>query len=161
MIRTILAAALLVGCVDSGPSLPEIRITAIEGQEQLTEYQDGALVWSALGFSVGNSDLPECERRWYETGNAECAITILVTRDPLLRERTGTDALSNRTDRTVAIDSELTNEYNLIVAVAHEVGHIVLDTPKHTQGGVMGGASARLERVDYELACSTIHVCVQ
>lgn len=156
-----MVTAFLAGCVNSGSSLPEIHVLAIEGQDQLSAYRGGAGVWSQLGFSVGSSDLPECARDWYETGETECAITILVTRDPLLRERTGTDALSNRTDRTVAIDSELTNEYNLIVAVAHEVGHIVLDTPKHTQGGVMGGASARLERVDYELACSTIHVCVQ
>lgn len=149
----------MTGCVTAVPSLPEIRIAAVDGQEQLSEYQDGALVWSALGFSVGNSSLPECERHWYETGNTECAITIRVTRDPLLREREGTDALSSREDRTIAIDSELTNQYNLIVAVAHEVGHIVLDTAEHTSGGVMGGASARLERVDYDLACRSIHVC--
>lgn len=154
-------AVLVSACaVDSRPSAPEIVIVTWPGQPMIDEYRDGASAWTPLGFDVVEQyDLPECERHWYEAGNVDCAITIGIRRDQMLREREGTNALSNRADRSVTIDTSLSG-YDLIVAVAHEVGHIVLDTPEHTHGGVMGGASAQLEAVDYELACRTIHICV-
>ncbi len=131
------------------------------GQPMIDAYGDGASAWIPLGFDVvERSNLPECERRWYETGDTDCVITIGIRRDPMLRDREGTNALSNRADRSVTIDASLSG-YDLIVAVAHEVGHIVLDTPEHTRGGVMGGSSAQLEAVDYELACRTIRICVE
>lgn len=146
--------------VGDRPEAPDIAIVTWPGQPLLDTYSDGASVWSPLGFDVSGSDLPECERHWYETGNVDCVITIGIRRDPMLREREGTNALSNRADRSITIDTSVTNAYDLTVAVAHEVGHIVLDTAEHTRGGVMGGASAQLEAVDYELACRAINICV-
>ena len=147
----------MIGCVSSEQTLPTIRIVTWPGQPQVSEYLDGALVWSPLGFgaTLDEQDQPECARGWYVTGETDCVLTIGVQRVPNLRETAGTSALSNRAERSVVIDSRLSG-YDLILAMAHETGHIVLDTPSHTQGGVMGGASTRLEQVDYELACEAI-----
>jgi hypothetical protein len=47
------------------------------------------------------------------------------------------------------------------VAVAHEVGHVVLDTPEHARpdsGGIMSGEDCRVSAADLELACRTVGI---
>ena len=161
--RTVLVALMsCAACADVDvPELPELHIVTWQDQPLLDEYSDGASVWRPLGFRITTApSRPECVRDWYVQGDYDCTITIGVQRDPLLRERAGTNALSNRAERSIVIDSELTNAYDLTLAMAHEVGHIVLDTAEHTSGGVMGGASAVLTSVDYEFACRAIGVCL-
>lgn len=117
-----------------------------------------ANAWRPLGFAASLEDpkLPECGRRWYADAAAlPCKITIFVLVDPTLLAVAHVGAQSDRTSRTVWIDAS-TDPYRARYALAHEVGHIVLDTPKHTLGGVMGGSTYWLMPVDYALACESI-----
>jgi hypothetical protein len=160
----VVAVVLIAACGDNlRPDAPLVQLVPWPGQEIEQAYVDGARAWEPLGFDIQLKDdgLVECARRWYATGDTDCQITIGVKRDPLLREREGTDALSNRADRYVVLDGELTDYFRVITAIAHEVGHILLDTPEHTRGGVMGGSSWVLEPVDYELACRSIGICIR
>lgn len=152
----------LVGCAVDVPELPEVQLVMWPGQPELAEYQDGACAWEPLGFAVvGGSQRDECPRRWYSNPReTDCVITIGIKRESMLVEREGTTALSNRAERYIVIDDRVTNPYDLTLAVAHEAGHILLDTAEHTQGGVMGGSSTQLDQVDYELACAAIGVCL-
>jgi len=121
-------------------------------------YVDGADAWEALGFTLVEEPLVECNRGWYASDprQVDCTITIGVVVDPGLIERLGSDAAANRAFRTVYIDDD---NHAVVRALAHEAGHILLDTPRHTHGGVMGGASTELRDVDYALACEAIGVC--
>lgn len=168
MVRWLALVVLVLhsGCaVEEPPALPTIRVVRWPGQPLLAEYGDGARAWEPLGFTVEADELgavaeDECPRRWYESGEYDCTITVGVFRDPQLLARHGTLASSDRAARSIAIDTSVVGSYDLVLAMAHETGHIVLDTPEHTQGGVMGGSSTVLEAVDYELACRAIGICV-
>jgi hypothetical protein len=119
---------------------------------------EAANAWRPLGFvaTLDDPKLPECARHWYaDKASPPCKITIRVIVDPRLLEIAHTGAQSDRTGRTVWIDAS-TAPYPARYALAHEVGHIVLDTPKHTLGGVMGGSTYWLTPVDYALACEAI-----
>ncbi len=156
--------AVLSGCVASEPDLPTVRVVRWPGQPLLETYVAGVSAWDEIGFEtigdeVGELAPDECERRWYETGNYDCTITIGIKREPHVVERFGTEAYSDRAGRFMVIDERVTEQLELTIAVAHEAGHILLDTAEHTQGGVMGGASAVVEAVDRELACRSIGVC--
>lgn len=114
------------------------------------------LAWEDLGFTFGDAGLDECAYGWYRDGeDAACQITIGVVRVPMLRERTGTNARTFRDQRRIEIDSRLEG-YDLDLAVAHEVGHVVLDTSEHTRTGIMSGGSVALSDDDRALACRTI-----
>lgn len=145
------------------PTAPTIEIVTWPGQPMLDAYEAGIVVWSPLGFdTIQDSTSIECPRRWHEKPRVtDCTIAIGIKRDPMLRDREGTNAVANRAERSVVIDSRVTNDLDLLVAVAHEIGHVVLDTSEHTDGGVMGGTSAQLESVDYELACRAVGLCVE
>ena len=157
MHKTILLAFLVACTSESLPQLPAVRLV-VPGEFH-EDYLLGAKAWEELGFDVElgvPGELVECQRGWYH-GDFNCQLTIGVVVDPLLKERTGSDAASDRNARAVLLDDTRT-EY--LIAVAHEVGHIVLDTPRHTHGGVMGGSSSVLRDVDFQLACETIGVCL-
>lgn len=124
------------------------------GQSALAEYGAGVEVWSPLGFSVREeSALVECPRRWYDDGVTNCVITIGVK-----RERTNTQA--SRDERYMIIDERTVGEYDLVLAVAHEAGHILGDTAEHTETGVMSGTSARLSDDDRDLMCRSVGLCI-
>lgn len=132
----------------------------IVGDSQRDIYVKAASIWSVLGFTIGYQDAGrvECQRKWFDDKQT-CQYTIGIIRDPTLRQRAGTNAESNRDQRAVRIDSAVVDQYQLMIAVAHEVGHILLDTERHTQGGVMGGSDWALGEVDRQLACETVKVC--
>lgn len=161
-VAMLICSVLVVACVDPTPQLPTVRLVTWQDQPELAEYVDGARAWDALGFTVATVplELDECDRDWHVQSVTDCIITIGVKRDPMLRIREGTNALANISERHMTIDASVVDRFQLLTAVAHEAGHILLDTPEHTQGGVMGGASWSLEAVDYELACDTIGVCL-
>lgn len=147
----------LVGCADpSGPpSGPPVAIIPVD-TDPLPEYIAGPRAWEEIGFVVGGpTDLSECPRRWYETGETDCQISITVVRG-YTRERYGSDAVSDIQTRGIFVDFRYTDPNLLLVAMAHEAGHILLDTREHTLGGIMGGATATVTPQDRELACSTI-----
>lgn len=175
--RGVLSVLLLSGAC-AGTTYPDNPIVVLRYDGELRiEYLDGACAWEPLGFRVyladepeaadaGGQIAPECGPRWYQHGSRDCQITIDIVVDPLLLERSGTDAAAFSATRVVLLDDRLleadtgpASRY-LRTAVAHEVGHVVLDTGRHTQGGIMGGATSVMRDVDYELACETIGTCL-
>jgi len=149
---------LLAACVADRPSAPAVRLITT-----LTDSVVGVSAWEPLGFDVSanDSELPECAYTWYRTKTTSCQITIGIVIDPLLREHTGTLALSYRDQRTIVLDDDIREREALLVAVAHESGHILLDTPKHTSRGIMGGTSWHMWDEDRTLACETIDICIE
>lgn len=143
----------LVACATESVDLPEIVIAS--------PYSELASGWEDIGFRVvEQSELERCARHWTTAMSPRCSIPITVTVFPRLREQEGTLALAIRASREVVFDDDLVG-LDLAIAVMHEVGHVVLDTDRHTQGGVMGGSQATLAAVDYDLACDTIGVCMR
>lgn len=140
---------LLVGCVASSePDAPNVVLVA--------DPVPPPLGWEALGFTFDPAaDLPECDLHWRADSEPPCQITIGVVRVPMLRERAGTNARTFRDQRRIEIDSRL-DGVALDFAVAHEVGHVLLDTSEHTQGGIMGGSSLTVTAQDRALACRTV-----
>lgn len=160
--RGVLALALVAGCSIERPAAPVVHVVTAPDQPMLDVYLDGARAWTPLGFDFETVDqgLEECRRDWFVTGEIACQISIGVVREPLLREQTGSDARADRWNRAVLIDADVYDYYELLRASSHEFGHILLDTSRHTAGGVMGGASWLLRGVDYELACEEIGICL-
>lgn len=163
--RLAIVIALLVAACSSEqrPHAPYVHIV-LDRDNDLTPdsaYLNSAEGWCPLGFDFGTepSGMPTCDRHWYENGATDCEITVYLFRVPQLATNAGTQALTDPDTRTISIDSSL-DGWKLAVATAHEVGHIVLDTPTHTQGGIMGGDDDRMWDVDKRLACQTIHICI-
>lgn len=151
---------LAAGCAER-PAAPAVRPIMLDASPMLDVYVSATEAWSPLGFDVSlNSTLSECGHSWYVFGEVDCEITIGIKRDPLLRERRGTDALTNRSMHIITIDADLVEPNALAIAMAHEAGHVLLDTAEHTQGGIMGGASSTMTAVDRELACRAISICI-
>lgn len=148
------------GATSETPEAPYVRLV-VQDAPQDHAYVQAVSAWAPLGFEVGfeDSGMVECDFTW-PSETTDCQITIGIIRDPLLREKEGTNALSDRTGRFMKIDSEVTDPFGLAIAVAHEAGHILLDTAEHTQGGIMGGADCVMHDVDKELACRTIGICI-
>lgn len=174
--RTILIALLsIAACADAPrPDAPLVRLVVVNSDpgrtpaEPRAEHIDGALAWSPLGFDVeledGTYPLTECQRRWYASASSDaraCQLTIGVVLVDYLIERRGTSALANRDERWIAVDTRLTG-YELTIAVAHEIGHVVLDAPNedHTPTGIMSGTTARMSDDDRDLACRNIRICI-
>ena len=145
----------LIGCAEA----PGPRV-ALSAEEPLPEYVEAAQAWEAIDFTVELGtfgDMPECSRHWYQNDETDCQITITIARIET-RETYGTDALSNISQRAVAIDWRIVDRAELMTATAHEVGHILLDTHRHTRGGIMGGQGWKMFAPwpDKQLACMTI-----
>lgn len=157
MTRAAVIALALAGCAGDELVAPHVALVGDVNDDIAT----GARAWARLGFRIheGEVDGAECARRWYDLRDFECVITVTVVRDPRLREEYGTNALADRLSRSIAIDARETSPTVLRIAGAHEVGHLVLDTGRHTLGGVMGGSRWRLTDVDLELACDQIGIC--
>ena len=160
-VRLILLSA-LVACTKPTPPrivMPHVRLTGTVEPFML----DGARGWTPLGFTFSTEDtgLPVCARYWYRAGGSRhCQLEIFILRDPALIERRGTDAMANRDSRVITLDARLIDRDALRIAAAHEVGHIVIDTPTHTKGGIMGGASRYMNATDRALACTSIGICL-
>ena len=160
--------ALILGLLGScgGPAKPRLPyVHLVVAGEPLKAYLDGARAWSELGFTVGLEDQgkPECPSTWRREPLAtSCQFSIALRREPGLRLRTGTNALAWRPFREIVIDTDVVNYYDLIISVAHEVGHVLLDTSAHTKTGVMSGAVWALEPEDRALACVQVpKTCVR
>ena len=73
------------------------------------------------------------------------------------------DGTANRANRLVRVKNSLKG-IRLLVVLAHEVGHVVLDTANHTFGcGIMGGSDTFPCDEDIVLACTTfptLEVCL-
>ena len=148
---------LAIGCAQPEPS-PRVRVSVVDGSPELPEYLDAVDAWAPLGFVDVSfwafGDTRECPRRWNETGDVDCQITLELIRDVMPES-----ALSDIALRGIAISEAVSDQRALLISVAHEVGHILLDTPRHTVGGIMSGTTWRLGDADRALACETIHRC--
>lgn len=144
--------ALLSGCLESLPEAPYVRLVAEESDPL---YLEGARAWEPLGFKFGfeESGLDQCSLSWYLDDYSPCEITI-----GLLRATEPTR--SYRDQRVMIIDSRIMDTFGLLRAVAHETGHIILNTSKHTSNGIMAGTSFFMSEDDYALACETIGICL-
>lgn len=123
----------------------------------------GASVWVRLGFRSFVEHvphLPECPNDWHRRGITECAITVGVVRDPHLLEHEGVDGMASRERHEIIVDSRW-DGWNLTALVAHELGHILLNTPRHLDPGDEGvmakaGAEWQPSQADERLACETV-----
>lgn len=150
-----LVACLLVACSTPRPHAPYVHLVVPNGGPQLPAYLEAASAWEALGFTFGFADSgrTECDVAWWSERVPACQLTIGVIRDPQLRAVYGTNAMA------FLIDAALTG-YTLLIAVAHELGHVLLYTPEHTKTGIMSGGSVALDAADRALACRTIRRCL-
>ncbi len=142
--------------------MPYVRIVPVAESNPLYTYN----AWVNLGFVVYEEDsgLVECGSGWYLADqNRNCQITIGVYREKDLALNTGADGLANRERRFIIIDSQW-DGYYLRALIAHETGHILLNTGHHVEVGraIMAPAGAEwfARPGDYSLACSTIYVCL-
>lgn len=78
---------------------------------------------------------------------------IVVTRVP--DDSIPADGVANRGARTIAVRESLTG-FRLWVVLAHEVGHVTIDTPEHTGCGIMAGHDISPCAEDIALACTTL-----
>ncbi len=143
----------LAGCVEL-PTKPEI---VLAGEAATVEAVEGAQAWEAIGFRVAEtSTAPICPRDWAAQMLIDCQIAITVIWDT---ERTH-GGLANHELRRIRIGIETSSVANV---AAHEVGHLVLDTPDHLapNRGVMsiGPTGAVLTVADRVFACSHLGDC--
>lgn len=150
MINVTLVALLLVGCTTSAEPDGYVPPINLVGDEVPAPHG-----WEPLGTTFGDAGLEECGFTWYKFDETDCQITVGVVRVPMLRERAGTNARTFRDQRRIEIDLRL-DGYALEVAVAHEVGHVLLDTAEHTPTGIMSGTTTEMSEDDWALARRTI-----
>lgn len=156
-------------CVSSSrPDAPAVHVIPLRAVQGDTPALDPLVVtaivaWEPLGFDVSADDTGtrECDLHWHAGDPIDCQITIGVIRPPDLIEREDKLAESNRDQRIVWIDARLVSPRYLSIASAHEAGHVLLDTPRHTEGGIMGGFDDVMHDVDRALACETVGLCVE
>src|SRR5690606_27993297 len=111
--------------------------------------------------TLGDSGV-ECPRDWYARGETDCTITVHLSLWPRFRERYGMDGAADRATRGIVIDDRYSGAL-LHHLVAHELGHVLLDTGHHHERGILsslGTADTVATRADYALACKSIGVCV-
>lgn len=150
------AAATLGACAADRPSV--VKTFALASPEGPTtddphadDYAIAASAWCDVGI---------CQVGGWNDHDARAVAdqVIYVDRPRDLVSTDGLSAFATRGDDYVAVDASL-DGFALCVAIAHEIGHVVLNTPTHVVGGVMGGADCALNQADRELACASIGAC--
>ena len=148
----ILLVALSACAVDSTPN---VQVISDEPVMATAAHQ-----WHELGYAVGEIDAPECHDVRDALAGEPCVVSIVVQRWPMLKERYGTYAMSDRETRLVVIDSRFTDYYDLLTMGTHEMGHILLDAG-HLEPGEIGvmsesGVGWTPTDADYALACRSV-----
>lgn len=163
--KTTLTLLALTACTAAAPRAPVVYIHDSDGDPALrAQYLDAAAGWSPLGFEFtfddpGLSDCYASGHAWRAGDDPNCTISVWLFRVPNLVGEGNTQALTDPATRAISIDTSLTG-WKLSIATAHELGHVVLNTAQHTQGGIMGGVDDRMWGVDRQLACNTVGVCL-
>jgi hypothetical protein len=157
--------ASLVGCASQpkGPTaILRFYDPAAWSAKDKRDVEAGVIAWQSVGFVGGielKTNLPRCPNDWYKRSPqvTECVIEIGVIRERGLMVNHQVMGQADRVTDTIHVDSLLFN-FDLIHVIAHEVGHILMNTSKHTAKGVMlsGGWEWWLSVEDKALACETI-----
>jgi hypothetical protein len=126
----------------------------------LVSVEEGLAAWRSLGFVTSvekTSQLPPCPNNWAAQGLTDCVLVIGLSSLPGMMVNHKARGWADRVTDTIAIDSIIGGS-ELVHVIAHEVGHILLNTSKHTTHGVMnsGGWMRNLSAKDRALACETI-----
>lgn len=161
MYISIITLFVLVGCADTPPSAPTVVIHDLGGDPSVRPtYLQAASGWAPLGFefTFDDPDLPECNH-WQAGQPTNCSIITYLFRVDNLSDVDGAiRAVTDPNTRAISIDSSVAG-FDLEIATAHELGHVLLETGEHTIGGIMGGSDASMWDVDYALACQSIGIC--
>lgn len=160
--RLIAIAAALLGACTAEPELPHVVIYA---DPQLAgDVAAVAAVWEPLGFTFGEprKQLPQCYLHWTRSELEPCEISVIVHvgTDDILRGNLGVTVPDLR---TAWVDVDAGRPW---LVMAHEVGHVLLDSNSHLldgERGVMAWTSALIEEqltdADRRLACRNRGVC--
>lgn len=144
MTKLAILAMLLVACAADPAPEPALTFelrTIDPADSDADAYSRAARAWRDVGA--------------FEVEGAE--LVLWIDRYPHLREEVGSNGV--RQGNHLTIDARVTGRELLVVA-AHEVGHAILDTSRHTSGcGVMGGSDVLLCEEDYIIACEEAGLC--
>ncbi len=145
-----------IGCPTPTPPRPKTHVRMIvQGASSNADLVASCNVWgSYLGLSCGfeSSDQVECNRAWRHEGQI-CQLTLGLRFETGLAKSIGHRAESDRDLRLARFDASLLAgpRLDLQIAVAHELGHLILDTAEHTTTGVMAGTDVMLSAEDRAL----------
>lgn len=165
MSRLLLLAA-LAGCTEPTLVNPTVELRGDAGPRAL----EASEVWEELGFRTTLSDFgqPDCAPDWYATAWEPCAIRVDFIDDPNQTEEWGTIGQAAPALRRIWIDALIAwdpdKDATYRMVVAHELGHILLDTANHLPpelDGLMGGGNdGQLSDADRDWACERIGACL-
>jgi hypothetical protein len=122
----------------------------------------GLGVWRGLGFTTAvevEPTLPLCPNDWYKRTPQllACSIVIALRKEPGMIATYSHYAQSDRATDVTTVDDSVHGK-KLASVIAHEAGHVLLNTSSHTTYGAMapGGDFVFLAAHDKRLACLTI-----
>lgn len=122
----------------------------------------GASVWAQIDFryALDASPLPACPRDWYQRKVTACAIHVGLRWQPGLQADYSASGMTDRGTREILLDPQW-HGWALTSIVAHELGHVLLDTARHLAAGLRGVMQAHTSTwepsaADRALACETI-----
>jgi Zn-dependent protease with chaperone function len=162
--RLILALALFAACA-ARPRGPTAIVRMYEpgewSHDDIRSVAEGLAAWRQLGFITEveqETALPACPNDWAARGLIHCALVLGLRKEPCLMSE-GMRGASDRVTDTITVDANIHGK-ELAHVIAHEAGHILLNTSKHVRSyGVMlsGGSMSDLSAQDRALACGAIH----
>lgn len=102
-------------------------------------------------------------RAWEPLGivqvDAGADVRVLASfADEIIEDGVSVDGMARRRERTIVIRRDLP-PFRFAVIVAHELGHVVLDTAQHGSCGIMGGSDVVPCEDDYRIACEDAGLC--
>lgn len=121
------------------------------GVETAEQYDPALRAWDEIG--IRRVPLPDGATTVDDLRGAGI-VPVVLHRVPGLVRDLEVYGLADRATGDILIDADL-DPFRLAVTVAHEVGHVVLDTGEHTSCGIMGGRDVLACDEDLELACRT------
>ncbi len=131
-------------------------------QQDLKDVEAGVVTWQGMGFIPRLENEPKaplCPNDWYKRRPqvTNCMIRVGIVRQQGLMASDGAMGNADRVTDTIRVDASL-KRFDLIHVVAHELGHVLMNTIEHTSKGVMlsGGWEWVLSAQDKALACKTI-----